>query len=289
METQQARLLRRRTHAVSPGRGAPLVISCTVSSSWARSLSQRAVQAAGAVPIHVPFNYLSKPRSSWDISGVIYDLTPWNEMALSHLDTFRRSRPGVPVLLYLPAISRAVSLIPQCNGYRSMRLRMQEQDPQGMAGLASDIRWLVRTGPVHDVIAFLTSSVADLCPAAILMARHVLRHIAMGKRTSVTAAASALGLSRRTLERELKSRHSITPKEFADWTALLYLCFSAECGSTSLRSISRHLGFDPPNIYRLRSRLLSRAGGSEGGCRSAGTSARLAFVRRCGRLQCVGD
>ena len=139
---------------------------------------------------------------SHSYSALIYDLAPWDDRALVGINRLRRWRPELPILFYVPPVSRAVALIPRCGGIGNVRFRMQEHSGNGMSEFRRDVAWLVQSVPSGEIITRLREAFPEMPSSLLQLARHVLRTPGVSRRPTVGSAARALRLSKRTPEPE---------------------------------------------------------------------------------------
>lgn len=197
---------------------------------------------------------------SHSYSALIYDLAPWDDRALVGINQLRRWRPELPILFYVPPVSRAVALIPRCGGIGNVRFRMQEHSGNGMSEFRRDVAWLVQSVPSGEIITRLREAFPEMPSSLLQLARYVLRTPGVSRRPTVESAARALRLSKRTLERRVRCDDLPAPKELIDWIMLLHVSFIASRGSTSMSRVARCVGVNANDLYRIKSRLADRAG-----------------------------
>ena len=112
---------------------------------------------------------------SHSYSALIYDLAPWDDRALVRINRLRRWRPELPILFYVPPVSRAVALIPRCGGIGNVRFRMQEHSGNGMSEFRRDVAWLVQSLPSGEIITRLREAFPEMPSSLLQLARYVLR------------------------------------------------------------------------------------------------------------------
>ena len=234
-------------------------IACSVTNEAAFKNVQRSVEVEGGSimliqPSGIPAN------GGHDYAALIYDLSPWDDRASVGINRLRRTRPEIPILFYIPPVSPAVALIPRFGRLTNVRLLMQERNGDGIANLQRDIRWLVGSVPAREILNRLSGVLPEMPPVLRGLAQYVLRTRGVERRPTVGAAARAMGLSKRTLERRVRGDNLPPPKELIDWVMLLHVSFIAERGSTSISKVARFAGINPNGLYRTKKRLADRAG-----------------------------
>ena len=244
---------------MSPAQNPNPVVGCAVTNEWANGLSHRSVELQGGrtVRVHPSRIALSESHS---YSALIYDLAPWDDRALVGINRLRRWRPELPILFYVPPVSRAVALIPRCGGIGNVRFRIQERNGNGMPEFRRDVEWLVQSVPSGEIITRLREAFPEMPSSLLQLARYVLRTPDGNQRPTVGSAARALRLSKRTLERRVRCDGLPAPKELIDWIMLLHVSFIASRGSTSMSMVARCVGVNANDLYRIKSRLADRAG-----------------------------
>ncbi len=244
---------------MSPVQSPNPVVGCAVTNEWANGLSHRSVQLEGGRIVRVHPSEIAVTESH-GYSALIYDLAPWDDRALVGINRLRRWRPELPILFYVPPVSRAVALIPRCGGIGNVRFRMQEHDGNEIPEFRRDVAWLVQSVPSGEIITRLKEVFPEMPSSLLQLARHMLRTPGVNRRPTVESAARALGLSKRTLERRVRCDGLPAPKELIDWITLLHVSFVASRGSTSISRVARCVGVNANDLYRIKSRLADRAG-----------------------------
>lgn len=244
---------------MSPAQNPNPVVGCAVTNEWANGLSHRSVELQGGRIVRVHPSQIAVSESH-SYSALIYDLAPWDDRALVGINRLRRWRPELPILFYVPPVSRAVALIPRCGGIGNVRFRMQERNGNGMSELRRDIAWLLESMPSGEIITRLKEVFPEMPSSLLRLARYVLRTPSANWRPTVESTARALRLSKRTLERRVRYDSLPAPKELIDWITLLHVSFVASRGSTSISRVARCAGINANDLYRLKSRLADRAG-----------------------------
>lgn len=244
---------------MSPAQNPNPVVGCAVTTEWANGLSHRSVELEGGRIVHVHPSQMAVSESH-SYACLIYDLAPWDDRALVNINRLRRWRPELPILFYVPPVSRAVALIPRCGGIGNVRFRMQERSGNGMSEFRRDVAWLVQSVPSGEIITRLKEMFPEMPPSLLQLTRYVLRTPGVNRRRTVESAARALGLSKRTLERRVRCDGLPAPKELIDWITLLHVSFIASRGSTSISRVARCTGITANDLYRIKSRLADRAG-----------------------------
>jgi hypothetical protein len=247
----------REDDAMSPAKNPNTVVACAVTNEWANRCSEQAVDVAGGRLVRIPAAEIAATRSH-GYSALIYDLAPWDDRALVGISRLRRFRPEMPILFYVPPVSRAVALVPRCGGIPNVRMRMQERNATSEFRL--DVRWLVQAVPSWEIMARLTEVLPDMPPAVRQLAHYVLRVLTVERKPTVETAAKALGLSKRTLERRARGDKALPPKELIDWLTLLHVSFIAVRSSLSISKVARCAGINPNDLYRTKKRLAVRSG-----------------------------
>ena len=244
---------------MSPAQNPNPVVGCAVTNEWANGLSHRSVELQGGRTVRVHPSRIAVSESH-SYSALIYDLAPWDDQALVGINRFRRWRPELPILFYVPPVSRAVALIPRCGGIGNVRFRIQERNGNGMPEFRRDVAWLVQSVPSGEIITRLREAFPEMPSSLLQLARYVLRTPDDNQRPTVGSAARALRLSKRTLERRVRCDGLPAPKELIDWIMLLHVSFIASRGSTSMSRVARCVGVNANDLYRIKSRLADRAG-----------------------------
>ena len=242
---------------MSPAENPNPVVACAVTHEWANRCSEQAVAVEGGRLVRVPAAEIAE-TCSHSYSALVYDLAPWDDRALVGISRLRRSRPEMPILFYVPPVSRAVALIPRCGGVPNLRIRMQERN--GTSEFRRDIRWLVQAVPSWEIMVRLTEVLPNMPPAVRHLAQYVLRVLSVERKPTVETAARAMGLSKRTLERRARGDHAPPPKELIDWVTLLHVSFIAVRSSLSISKVARCAGINPNDLYRTKKRLSERSG-----------------------------
>ncbi len=234
-------------------------IACSVTNEAAAKNVQRSVEVEGGAIMLVQPSGIAA-NGGHDYAALIYDLSPWDDRASVSINRLRRTRPEIPILFYIPPVSQAVALTPRCARLPNVRLLMQECNGDGVARLRRDIRWLIGSLPAREILSRVNGVLPEMPPILRGLAQYVLRSRGIERRPTVGAAARALGVSKRTLERRVRGDHLPPPKELIDWVTLLHVSFIAARGSTSISKVARFAGISPNGLYRTKKRLADRAG-----------------------------
>jgi hypothetical protein len=256
------------------------VVACAVTSDAANERLRRAVDREEGHIVRIPPSQITVTRSH-GFSALIYDLFPWDDRALLGINRLRRSRPELPVLLYVPPMSGAVALLPRCGRIPNLRLRMQERNGDGVAELQQDVGWLVRSAAGREILTRLGAAMPQMPPAMRHVAEYVLRTVGTERRPTVGAAARALRLSKRTLERRAQEEHLPPPKELIDWLTFMHVAFIAVQGNMSISKVARCIKVNANDLYRMKRRLAERAGRRLSQARDFFDDVVAAFVARC--------
>ena len=268
-----------------PVRDPSTVIGCAVTNDWAFRCSTRLVEQEGGHIVAAQTAEVAN-RAAPSYAALIYDLAPWDERALARIDHLRSLRPELPLLLYLPPVSPAVSLVPSCGRLTNVRLRMQERHGDGVKGLQQDVRWLLRSVPVREIMTQVADALPEVSSLTTLFSHHVLRRLSVKRRATVTSAARALGLSKRTLERRMRNDRLPPPKEIIDWLTILHVSLIAARSSLSVSRVARSIQMNPNDLYRIKKRLADRTPRGRLACSSDLYSTTLAaFAGRCRALR----
>jgi transposase-like protein len=235
------------------------VVACAVTNEWASRCSEHAVDLEGGRQMRIPASDIATTRCH-SFSALIYDLAPWDDRSLVSINRLRRSRPEMPILFYVPPVSRAVALIPRCGGIPNVRIRMQERNGSGTSEFRHDVRWLVQAVPSREIMARLAEVLPEMPSALRQLSQYVLRALPLERKPTVESAARAMGLSKRTLERRARGDNVPPPKELIDWVTLLHVSFIAVRSSTSISKVARCTGINPNDLYRTKKRLSERSG-----------------------------
>ena len=244
---------------MSPVKNPNPTIACSVADEAAVKNVRRSVEVEGGSVMWIPPPGIAA-SGGHDYAALIDDLSPWDDRALVGINRLRRTRPEIPILFYVPPVPRAVALIPRCGRLTDVRLLMQEPNGNGVANLQGDIRWLIRSVPSCEILNRMNGVLPDMPPILRVLAQYVLRSRGIERRPTVGAAARALSLSNRTLERRVRDDNLPPPKELIDWVTLLHVSFIAERGRTSISKVARFEGANPNGLYRTKKRLADRAG-----------------------------
>ena len=234
-------------------------IACSVTNEAAVKNVQRSLELEGGAIMLVQPSGIAT-NGGHDYAALIYDLSPWDDRASVSINRLRRTRPEIPILFYLPPVSQAVALVPRCGRLANVRILIQEPNGDGVANLRRDIRWLIGSLPADEILSRVNGALPEMPPILRRLAQYVLRSRGIERRPTVGAAARALGVSKRTLERRVRDDNLPPPKELIDWVTLLHVSFIAARGSTSISKVARFVGISPNGLYRTKKRLADRAG-----------------------------
>ncbi len=150
------------------------VVGCAVTNEWANGLSHRSVEIEGGRVVRVHPSQIAVSESH-SYTALIYDLAPWDDRALVGINRLRRWRPELPILFYVPPVSRAVGLIPRCGGIGNVRFRMQERNGNEMSEFRRDVAWLVQSVPSGEIITRLREVFPEMPSSLLQLARYVLQ------------------------------------------------------------------------------------------------------------------
>ena len=215
----------------------------------------------------------------------VYDLAPWNDVALHLLRCVTTSHPAVPVLLFVPTRTDVASLLVRCGSAPCLTAEFQLRDREQVIRLRAAMRDLVRNAP-GEVIGSTIVSLMPPDPNVARFCRQAVAHLCYSKdqgALTVYSVSHDLHVGVRTLERACGDASLPPPKEMLDWITLLVAAYTAAATQTRTCRVAAYLGVDSQKLWRLRHRLLAPAF-----LREPGTSVRefervlLGFADRCG-------
>ncbi len=188
-------------------------------------------------------------------AAVIHDLSPWTDASIERFCTFHQRSPQVPVLLYVPADHARASMIGACAALRGVRLEVHKPATKERSILRQHVAWLLTAAPQQQLLHILRLLYPQASPRLSSFFRRALEQVSHGSvmpLTGVAESASALGISRRSLEREMPR-----PKRMLLWVSLLYVMLVARLSGQTPADSAETLGLARKRFYELRRTLLA--------------------------------
>ncbi|MEX0691619.1 MAG: hypothetical protein WD934_05375 [Gemmatimonadales bacterium] len=154
-------------------------------------------------------------------SVVVSDLQPFKD-SLAGLESLRRTRQGIPILLYLPVTTGADGALHQAIAMGIDGLIFQRSKSDERSRLTAMLEKVLATG----MIANLLDQLAAAVPRRSSVGFRVLKHYGIKMARNVDPSDHfetvilALDTSHRTLHRHLQQDGWPGPKELLDWMML---------------------------------------------------------------------
>jgi len=186
--------------------------------------------------------------------AVIHDLSPWTDASIETFRAYRQQVPYLPFLLYLPAGSLRASVIGACAALRGVRLEVHKPPLAERSVLRQHIAWLLNAAPRQQLLHILGILFPDASPRLSALFRRALEHVGPGSvvpLASVAKSADALGVSRRSLEREVRR-----PKRMLLWITVLYVMLVARLSGRPPVDVAGVLGLARKRFHELCHTLL---------------------------------
>lgn len=253
-------------------------VVCSLATAGARRLVSRILHDEGAYPVMVSVESFGARDARRPCVAVVCDLTPWDEEAFGRLDDLREARPDLPILVYIPKASTSLTLQSEFRRRPNLSVRVQGNGAEEERGLRRDIRRLLASIPADQLMLVISRILPHASPTIVAFIRGVLERLGPTRKVTVLNTAAAIGISGRTLERQIRAEGLTTPKELMDWLTLMYIVFIAERSSRSVAHAAKAVRHNSNDLYRLRRRI----GVDPPSSGDQFVPVVLAFAERCG-------
>lgn len=237
-------------------------VAVAVTDALARSYAEAGIRHLGAAVREAGWSGTSNIDRLAKYQGLIFDCVP-ARTAVRALHDFRRVRPALPILLYVPVHSEIVLLLFSLRRLRGVSAISQEGTSSDVERIAKALARLLCTAPEEAVMTVLTTLLPELRGRPAEFARATLRLRGVGARCTVAALARSLGVSPRTLVRRWPSAVLPGPKDLLDWTSLLLATYIREWSGLGWGGVARAIGMSDDTLLRQRTRWLGMASGDE--------------------------
>jgi AraC-like DNA-binding protein len=194
-------------------------------------------------------------------AALVYDLSPWNDSAISVLRRLRNDHADLPVLLYAPIRVGIARLLTECAEFSPLWAELQHEGPAEADRLARVLREVLSNHRQAQVLRRVRLVLRDLPDEVTRFCRTALRVLGAadpGRRFSVAAVAAPMGVSRRYLERTFKRKGMMKPGELLDWMILLSAAALAADRESGVYVAGPALGVERARLRRVRERLWCR-------------------------------
>lgn len=268
----------------------PLVAVC-IADSGPRSIVLDAIRREGAVPrvlsvddLYAACEMGGGTRLRWDI--LVYDLSPFDEMAIELLVSLKQRHPVLQALIYgtqAPGREELLSLALKLDG---VFMKHQFDDGRDGLRLRAEMRAMIdriATRRLHRLIALLVGDIPPRVDSLVSRVLERIRHAELFDSVTVEAVAEDLALTRRTVERDISNTPFPPPKELLRWLTLLFCLVMEGAWSDTGRRAPKHGYCGSQRLYRMRKSLLKDWAKPVGrNLAQEFDIAFIAFSRRCG-------
>lgn len=262
------------TQASDTGRS----VVCSLATAEARRLVSRILHDEGAYPVTVSVDSFGAREARRPCVAVVCDLSPWDDDALGRLDALRDERPDLPILVYIPRRFTSLTLQSEFRRRPNLFVRVQAHGAEEERGLRRDIKRLLAAVPADQLMMIVSRILPHASHTIVAFMRGVLERLGPTRKVTVLNTAAAIGISGRTLERQIRAEGLTTPKELMDWLTLMYIVFIAERSGRSVAHAAKAVRHNSNDLYRLRRRL----GVEPPSAGDQFVEVVLAFAERCG-------